>query len=180
MTTVKQDEFLRWCAEGRIEIHPRYAHNWPRNFWFKDDPVEGVFYTRGPQTAEIESLLKALLKCSDAEETFLWAKEPALRLGGPFDLSNDALAVPATHGAILIRHLVPHIQRAGTTHDDLYIIPDHRQHFLMIDHHDAIFVEFATQSEQQRFVAAMHHEGIDLPADLPDETFKRPGWMTEE
>jgi len=65
----------------------------------------------------------------------------------------------------------------GCVQDDLYLIPDHGRQILLTSHHDVVHVKFAEESRIESFVKHMSAAGYELPAELPDETFKRPAWM---
>jgi hypothetical protein len=61
--------------------------------------------------------------------------------------------------------------------DDLYIIPDHGRQMIKTDHHDVVHVSVSDKSTMEKFINTMAAKGFELPEDIPDETFKRPGWM---
>jgi hypothetical protein len=62
--------------------------------------------------------------------------------------------------------------------EDLYVVPDNAQYILKTDHHGVIHVEFRNEDDVNVLVSKMSEKGFPLPDDLPDETFKRPSWMT--
>ncbi len=64
-----------------------------------------------------------------------------------------------------------------STGDDLYIVPDHARQILKTDHHNVIHAQFRDATEAESWVSRMSKFGFGLPEDLPDATFKRPGWM---
>jgi hypothetical protein len=61
--------------------------------------------------------------------------------------------------------------------DDLYFLPDHGRQIIQTDHHDVAHVECAEPLRVEQFVTHMAQAGYASPTDLPDWTFKRPGWM---
>jgi hypothetical protein len=63
--------------------------------------------------------------------------------------------------------------------EDLLVVPDHARQLIQTDHHGVIHVSFRSVGDIEHWVSAMSRIGFDLPEDLPDETFKRPGWMPE-
>lgn len=75
--------------------------------------------------------------------------------------------------AVVFAHLV----LGWSVPDDLFIIPDHGRQMLQTDHHDVVHVEFAEAEAVEPFVRHMAEEEYLLPADPPDQTFKRPDWM---
>jgi hypothetical protein len=64
--------------------------------------------------------------------------------------------------------------------DDLFFVPDHGQQLLRTDHHDVVHVQCSSEERIQELVEYMAQQGYELPAGLPDETFKRPDWMPDE
>jgi hypothetical protein len=64
--------------------------------------------------------------------------------------------------------------------DDLYVVPDNARYILMMDHHGVIHVQFRNEGDINAWVSKMTERGFSLPDDLPDETFKRPSWMTSK
>lgn len=64
--------------------------------------------------------------------------------------------------------------------DDLYVVPDHAGSILQTDHHNVIHVSCRTSAELEEWVRRMEERGFPLPEDVPDSTFKKPGWMTGE
>jgi hypothetical protein len=66
----------------------------------------------------------------------------------------------------------------GSVVDDLFVVPDHGRQFLQTDHHDVVHVCFADQKRIKPFIAHMAREDYALPDELPDETFKKPDWMS--
>jgi len=61
--------------------------------------------------------------------------------------------------------------------EDLYVVPDHALYIMKVSHHEVIHVSFRHSEDLLRFVEEMNRQGFPLPADVPDETFKRPAWM---
>jgi hypothetical protein len=61
--------------------------------------------------------------------------------------------------------------------DDLYVVPDHGQHVLQTDHHDVIHMSFCTEESLDLCVDEMERREFPLPGEVPDSTFKQPGWM---
>jgi hypothetical protein len=78
----------------------------------------------------------------------------------------------------LVKRLVRRAGDGGWTHDDLFVVPDHGQQFLGLDHHHVVHVQCASEPELQRFIDHMARAGYRLPDEIPDATFKRPHWMT--
>jgi hypothetical protein len=63
--------------------------------------------------------------------------------------------------------------------DDLYVVPDHGRHLLQTDHHGVIHASFRTEESLNACVAEMARREFALPDEIPDSTFKPPGWMKE-
>jgi hypothetical protein len=65
------------------------------------------------------------------------------------------------------------------TYDDLFAVPDHGRYFIQTDHHGVVHVSAAEQRGIEAFAARMRAAGLELPTELPDQTFKRPGWLRD-
>src|SRR5262249_59963833 len=63
--------------------------------------------------------------------------------------------------------------------EDVYVVPDHGRHLLQTDHHGVIHLSFRTEASLDRSIDEMERRGFSLPTELPDSTFKHPGWMKE-
>ena len=64
--------------------------------------------------------------------------------------------------------------------EDLYVVPDHARCILQTDHHNVIHVSCRNSADIDTWVKGMQERGFALPEDLPDSTFKTPGWMRDE
>lgn len=62
--------------------------------------------------------------------------------------------------------------------EDLYVVPDSARQVLKISHHDVVHVEFRNEDDLNTWIAGMSEKGFPLPDEPPDETFKRPSWMS--
>jgi hypothetical protein len=99
----------------------------------------------------------------------------------------SAAGVPAgTEGAVrygadeqdrLVTALFAQLVFGWSVPDDVFVVPDHGRYFLWADHHDVVHVQFRDAAGVEPFVEHMAREGYALPDDVPDDTFKRPGWM---
>ena len=63
--------------------------------------------------------------------------------------------------------------------EDLYVVPTHGRHLLQTDHHGVIHLSFRTEESLTLCIDEMERRGFSLPGEVPDSTFKQPGWMKE-
>ena len=61
--------------------------------------------------------------------------------------------------------------------EDMSIVPDHGRYLMQTDHHDVIHTCFRSSEDRDAYVQAMAKRGYALPSELPDTTFKLPGWF---
>ncbi len=62
--------------------------------------------------------------------------------------------------------------------DDLFVVPDHGRQMILTDHHGVVHAQFLDQRRIEPFVRDMREQGYPPPVELPDETFKKPDWMS--
>jgi hypothetical protein len=77
----------------------------------------------------------------------------------------------------LLAVLFAYLAFGWCTEDDLFFIPDHGRQLLQTDHHNVVHVDCAGEERVRELVAHMAGAGYTLPAEPPDGTFRRPGWM---
>ena len=100
-----------------------------------------------------------------------------LRSAGARADFDGAIRYAATERAELATALFAAMSFGWSVADDLFVLPDHGQQLMGIDHHDAVHVSFAGSAGIDPFVAHMAANRFPLPRDVPDATFERPEWM---
>ena len=124
----------------------------------------------------MDCIAAELSREQEASETTWGAIRQGLGIPEGF---KGAIRCTQEERARLIGVVFTHMVFGWGTTDDLFILPDHARQILHTDHHDVIHVSFAEGAAISPFVAAMKGQGYELPTELPDETFKRPGWLPE-
>jgi hypothetical protein len=90
---------------------------------------------------------------------------------------RGAIQYHESERSFFISRLVRRARVAWNTFDDLFVIPDHGQCMLGLDHHGVMHVDCADGRRMQAFIEHMVAGGYRLPDDVPDWTFKKPDWM---
>ena len=194
MEAVDEVAFLSWSASRGVTPDGRY--NPPRCLVFQHDRSESRFWERPPRPGDSRAFFGHLLAGLEPWRVcYLWPRggrwsnpHPARnRLEEDRDLGLYGVSVrDGFRGALACRagqaeHLLDLIEdrsrSALCVYDDLFVLPDHATQILYWDHHEVVHVECADAAEMERFVLHMSRGGYALPEALPDETFKRPGWM---
>lgn len=187
MEGVSADKFLSWAAGVGIGFDPRYPNSGclsllpptgHARFWvLPNDP------TTHPHFAA--ALVQGL---DDWKTGYLWPRagrwippggsQPiTLRgVGVPFG-SAAAVRFDRTAESELVAILCAYLAFGGCTDDDLFFVPDHGRQLLQTDHHDVVHVKCRTKWRVLKLVKQMSRAGYELPAELPDWTFKRPAWL---
>jgi hypothetical protein len=63
------------------------------------------------------------------------------------------------------------------TTQDLYVVPNHAQNLVKLDHHGVVWVFFRNPEDVRPFVKKMREAKYPLPKTVPDWTFIIPDWM---
>ena len=194
MKTHHEDEFLAWAERAGFRIDPRYPHS--AVLTFHPDPDQDRFWEVPSEPETRPTFLATLLDCmGDWQACYVWrhlGRWPAsvapdrindlvehrileglgLALG-----TNAVVEFPRDERDRLVTLLFLTTIFGRTVGDDLYVVPDHGRHFLQTDHHGVVHCSFRTEESLNLCVAEMARRGFPLPDELPDETFKPPGWM---
>jgi hypothetical protein len=194
MDLVPNERFFSWLATTEVRPDDRYQppsclayvpHRNAHRFWCLPHPGAAIPYF-------VQSLLDGLdpwFAC------YVWPRDGEW----PVALEEDDVAervrglivagagVPAGFaGAVrftsaeadrLAAVVFAHLTFGWSVPDDLFIIPDHARQLLQTDHHDVVHVEFAEEGRVAPYIEHMKRKGYDLPAELPDWTFRKPDWM---
>lgn len=197
MKTIRRSRFMRWLAEKRIGVDAEFAADWPRNLAFQGAPSESRFWSFDGSAEQVLEYFEAVLDAVGRDDSFfLWAKDEAwlptrsARSGEAGDALWRAVLHPLRtcrhDGAIeftrgdrdqLLGILYCAHTFGWTWSDDLYLVPASRLAVVMLDHHDAVWIETASADDMRSVIARMSERGFQLPTALPDSTFKPQAWM---
>lgn len=61
--------------------------------------------------------------------------------------------------------------------EDLHVIPNNGCCIIKVGHHGVVYVTLRDAADMDTWIAFLTERGFCLPDDVPDATFKRPGWM---
>ncbi len=194
MTTHSEDQFLAWAERAGFQIDARYPHS--AVLTFRPDSEHDRFWEVPIHPAERPTFVATLLECmGDWQSCYVWRHlgkwpPPAVTgrlndrverqvlegLGLPFG-TNAVVEFARSEHDKLVTLLFSTTIFGWTVSEDLYVVPDHGRHLLQTDHHGVIHVRFRTAESLDACVEEMKRRGFLLPDELPDETFKQPGWM---
>lgn len=194
MQTLSEDEFLGWAAPHGIAITPEYAEAWPRNLSFTRPGSESRFWCIPGEASVVPWFLDVLLEALGGwRHACFWPKDACwLKRLATSDytpgryVASTLKPVWDCGGAIKFNR--KEIDTLATlmfcaacfgegVYDDVYIVPDTLDVFLMIDHHEVIWAKFASRGRCTQYVEALRRQDIELPTEPPDETFKPLPWM---
>lgn len=194
MQTLSEDEFLGWAAPHGVGVRPEYAETWPRNLSFTRAGSESRFWCIPGEASAVPWFLDVLLEALGGwGHACFWPRDPCWlkRLATSDDtpgryVASTLKSVWDYGGAIKFsREEIDTLAMlmfcaacfGEGVYDDVYIVPDPPDVFLMIDHHEVIWAEFASRGRCTQYVEALRRQDIELPTELPDETFKPVPWM---
>jgi hypothetical protein len=194
MRTHREDEFLAWAGRSGFEIDPRYPHS--AVLTFRPDPQQDRFCEVPVEAERRPYFVASLLDCmGDWQACYVWRHlgrwpQPAVpeRLNDIVELRIlDGLGLLLGTNAVvefsraeydrLVTLLFTTTIFGCSVGDDLYVVPEHGRHLLQTDHHGVIHVSFRTDESLNLCVDEMDRRGFPLPSEVPDSTFKQPGWM---
>lgn len=193
MEAVPSETFLRWAAGAGIGVDLR--HPGSRCLSLLPATEHARFWALPADPAAWPHFAASLLGGLDEWASgYLWSRsgdwpEPSgsqsynegvrdvvLRGAGIPGGWAGALGLARTEEHTLVAVLYVYLAFGWCTDDDLFFVPDHGRQLLQTDHHDVVHVQCATEERVLELVAHMAGEGYELPAELPDGTFKRPAW----
>jgi len=195
MRCISEHEFLRWVGDLRIGINPQFKDDWPRNLCFLDHVVESRCWLTPREICERTWFLEELVfNMGEWERLLLWPKGADLIdefAGGddPLERFLVSQVKPIWQPGCAVQFARSELDCAlavmlcsatfgWSAPNDLYVVPDTCDMFLMVDHHDVVWAEFATAVRCHQYVDALAKEGIVLPTEPPDWTFKTASWMS--
>lgn len=189
MTTLNEDDFLKWAAQKGIRTDPRYPHSAELTF---DGGSDSRFWSVPPDPRQRPSFIAAMLELMGEWKTcYAWRHlgcwpEPDLRtrsnpnssvellisqkIGLPLG-SREIVIFDRGEYDALLTHVFITTCFGWSVGEDLYIVPTQ---ILRTDHHDVIHADFRSDKDVESWVDGMSKRGFDLPNDVPDATFKRP------
>ena len=196
MRTHREDEFLEWAERSGFQIDPRYPHS--AVLTFRPDPGYDRFWEVPSEPERRPYFIASLLDCMDDwQACYAWRHlgswpQSAVpeRINDVVELRIlDGLGLPlGTNGVVefsraeydrLVTLLFSTTIFGWSVGDDLYVVPNHGRHLLQTDHHGVIHLSFRTEESLNLCVDEMEPRGFSLPGEVPDSTFKQPGWMKE-
>ena len=196
MRTHREDQFLAWAGKAGFQIDARYPHS--AVLTFSPASEHDRFWEVPVPPERRPYFIASLIECmGDWQACYVWrhlgnwpaSADPArmndiveLRilqgLGLPLG-TDDVVEFSRPEYDRLVTLLFSTTIFGFTTGDDLYVVPDHGQHLLQTDHHGVIHVSFRAESSLTLCVEEMARRGFPLPDEVPDSTFKQPGWMKD-
>jgi hypothetical protein len=194
MRTHREDDFLAWADRSGFELDPRYPHS--AVLRFRPDLQHARFWEVPGEPECRPHFIARVLDCmGDWQSCYAWrhlGKWPQSAAGDRInDLvelrildglglplgTNDVVEFSRAERDKLVTLLFSTTIFGWTVAEDLYVVPDHGRHLLQTDHHGVIHLSFRTEESLTLCVAEMARQGFPLPDDVPDSTFKHPGWM---
>ena len=185
--------FLNWAAAHGLGLDERYPGS--AILTFKPDPDLARFWEIPPEPGRRPHFLSLMLELmGEWRSCFAWrhmGKWPSKTdLERPNEMVErqiyDGVGLPlgTTHIVEfdksdtdrLVTLLFATTVFGCTVYEDLYVVPDHAQYIMETDHHDAVHVSFRDDERLQHFITGMREQKFYLPDDVPDATFKVPGW----
>ena len=193
MQTICREDFWHQTAALGVGIDPNYPNSGCLSLL---PPAEHArFWVVPPDPAAWPHFIASLLDgLDDWTSGLLWPRsgdwpsgQPGsanegvrgviLRGAGIPDGWAGAVRFDRAEEASLVAVLYAFVAFGWCVDDDLFFLPDHARQLLQTDHHDVIHAECRSGERVAELVAHMAAAGYELPAEPPDETFKRPAWM---
>ena len=194
--TLTEAAFLSWADGAGLRLDPQYPQS--AVLVFRHDLHHDRFWEIPPEPERRPYFIVSLLELmGDWQECYAWRHLGRWPESADPRRSNDVVELRILEGLGLPLGTadVVTFERAeldtlvtlvfSTTvfgcsvGDDLYIVPDHARCIVQTDHHDVIHVSCRSSAEVERWVEHMERRGFPLPEELPDPTFKKPGWMND-
>jgi hypothetical protein len=195
MQAVSGEEFVRWTAGRGIGVDPRYPDSGCLILLPRADHAR--FWVVPADPAAWPDFVASLLGGLDEWTTgLLWRRSGGWPQFGQSRSYNEGVRDVILRGAgipdgwpgavrfnrgeedALVAVLFVSMAFGWCVDDDLFFVPDHARQLVQTDHHDVVHAECGSEERVRELVAHMAAEGYELPAEPPDETFKRPAWMS--
>ncbi len=196
MTTLHENEILKWGCQNGIEVDAGYPQSAILSFKSAPDLKRFWVVPREPERrsyflAVMLHLLGEWQSCYVWRHLGSWPEEayPNPNARVEFQILKG-IGLPMGTAAIvqfdqaevdpLLTLLFSTTVFGWSVGEDLYVVPDHAQQIMRVSHHDVVHVAFRQVDDLQRFVHGMTEEKFPLPDHVPDATFKVPDWMKRD
>lgn len=194
MKTLTEAAFLAWAEGAGLGLDPQYPDS--AVLVFRPDPHQERFWEI-PAEPECRPyfILSLLELMGEWQECYVWrhlgswpeSADPRRindivewrilqGLGIPLGTA-DVLTFERAELDKLVTLMFSTTVFGWSVGDDLYIVPDHARYIVQTDHHNVMHVSCRSAADVETWVTHMEECGFPLPEDIPDATFKKPGWM---
>lgn len=194
MKTLTEAAFLAWAEGAGLGLDPQYPDS--AVLVFRPDPHQERFWEI-PAEPECRPyfILSLLELMGEWQECYVWrhlgswpeSADPRRindivewrilqGLGIPLGTA-DVLTFERAELDKLVTLMFSTTVFGWSVGDDLYIVPDHARCIVQTDHHNVMHVSCRSAADVETWVTHMEERGFPLPEDIPDATFKKPGWM---
>jgi hypothetical protein len=197
MQVVPESTFRSWLAEAGIRPHSRLGSSDVLAFQQAEDLSRFWFPSFVPSDLP-GFVLTALEAASPQGPHYLmrrsgidwYESEPETAPGSNLIIDDllRAAGVPAgAAGALRFEKtdwkalqivVLAHYVHGWSVGEDLHMFGEERDCAMMTSHHGKLRVAFPSDARLERFREHMLLAGYDLPAQLPNDTFKCPAWLT--
>ena len=198
MRIVTNDDFLSWAAEHGIGPDPRFAHSQYLMFLHRERDSRFWEYPEDPGTVPhfVSSVVDAAGLGSGC---WIYPGVGYWHLGQPADswpvgrtrrAILEALGIPAGHvGAVEVADaerstleaiLSLQVMLGPAAMIDAVAIPADGTAVLFFEHNRVVHAEFSDSARLHAAVRDLARAGYELPAELPDQTFKPVSWLAKK
>ena len=184
MKLVSPQEFLPWALTRDIAPDPRYKapqclvyvpYRAYCRFWNQPTNGGAIPYFLGHVLAGLDPWSACYAwprggRWPEPRETDYWAARvrTSILLGADIPPGfPGAVRYEAGEAGSLVTVATAQTLFGSNAADDLFIVLDHGEQFLWIDHHDVVHVEFAEEGRVAPFVRHMASKGFELPVTVP-------------
>ena len=194
MKTLTEAAFLAWAEGAGLGLDPQYPDS--AVLVFRPDPHQDRFWEIPPEPECRPYFILSLLELmGDWQECYVWRHLGSWPESADPRRINDVVEWHILKGlglplgtADVVRFERAEVDKLVTlifsttifgwsVGDDLYIVPDHARYIVQTDHHNVMHVSCRSATDVETWVTHMEECGFPLPEDIPDPTFKKPGWM---
>jgi hypothetical protein len=197
MKTLTEAAFLAWADRAGLCLDPQYPES--AVLVFRPDPQQDRFWEVPAEPERRPYFLLSFLELmGDWQECYAWRHLGSWpEFAEPLRI-NDVVEWQILKGlglplgtAEVVRFERAELDKLVTlmfsttifgwsVGEDLYVVPDHARYILQTDHHNVIHVSCRTSADLDEWVRQMEERDFALPVEVPDSTFKVPGWMRGE
>jgi len=195
MKTLREDEFLNWAEQAGFALDERYPHS--AVLTFRPNPELNRFWEVPPEPECRPYFIASLLHLmGDWRSCYVWRhlgswpdRADASRINDVVELrllkglalplgTADVVEVARDELDTLITLILVTTIFGLSVGDDLYVVPNHGRYLLQTDHHGVVHAQFREPQDLEEWVQTMEAKGFPLPAEVPDDTFKQPPWIS--